>query len=74
MGFRVSVSLHPAIHVTGLWLFPWRDCLPLHASAFSGRTVEHQLERRGLLDGQVGRLSALEDLVHVGSRPTVLSR
>src|SRR5262245_63624730 len=36
---------------------------------FSGLHVEDQLELRGLLDGQVGRLGALEDLVHVGGRP-----
>src|SRR6266545_2751073 len=35
-------------------------------SAFSGRTVDHQLELRRLLDGQVGRLGALEDLIDVG--------
>ena len=65
MGFRVSVSLYPAIQVTGLWLLPRRDCLPLNASAFSGRTVDHQLERGGLLDREVGRFRPLEDLVHV---------
>jgi hypothetical protein len=54
MGFSVSVSLHPAIQVTGLWLLPWRDCLPLNASAFSGRTVHDQLELGGLLDGEGG--------------------
>src|SRR5262249_482312 len=32
-----------------------------------GLEVDHQLELRGLLDGQVGGLGALEDLVHVGS-------
>src|SRR5207249_10392827 len=32
-----------------------------------GLEVEHQLEFDGLLDGQVGRLGALQDLVHVGS-------
>jgi hypothetical protein len=48
VGFRVSVSLHPAIQVTGLWLLPRRGCLPLNTSAFSGRTVDHQLERGGL--------------------------
>jgi len=48
MGFSVSVSFHAAIRVTGLWLLPWRDCLPLNTSAFSGRTVDDQLEFRGL--------------------------
>src|SRR6266852_7367154 len=61
VGFRVSVSLHPATHVTGLWLLPRRDWLPLDTSAFSGRTVDHQLELGGLLDGEVGRLGALQD-------------
>jgi len=49
MGFRVSVSLHPAIQVTGLWLLPRRGCLPLNTSAFSGRTVDphfHGTRRR----------------------------
>src|SRR5262245_24034713 len=32
-----------------------------------GLEVDHQLELCGLLDGQVGGLGALEDLVHVGS-------
>src|SRR5262245_55453742 len=31
-----------------------------------GLEVDDQLELRGLLDGQVGGLGALEDLVHVG--------
>src|SRR5712692_7911659 len=48
VGFRVSVSLHPATQVTGLWLLPRRDWLPLDTSAFSGRTIDHQLERREL--------------------------
>jgi hypothetical protein len=61
VGFRVSVSLHPATRVTGLWLLPRRVCLPLNTSAFSGRTVDHELELRGLLDGKVGGLGALED-------------
>ena len=56
MGFRVSVSLLPATRVTGLWLLPRRACLPLNASAFPGRTVDHQLERGGLLDGEIGGL------------------
>src|SRR5205809_704757 len=30
--------------------------------------VDHQLELRRLLDGEVGRLGALEDLVYVGGR------
>jgi hypothetical protein len=66
VGFRVSVSLHPAIQVTGLWLLPRRGCLPLNTSAFSGRTVDHQLERHRLVHGQVGRLGATQDLGHVG--------
>src|SRR5262245_7515217 len=33
-----------------------------------GLEVNQVLELRGLLDGQVGGLGALEDLVHVGSR------
>ena len=68
MGFSVSVSLHPAIQVPGLWLLPRRDCLPLHASAFSARTIEDPLERGGLLHRQLGGVRALEDLVHVGGR------
>src|SRR5262245_26955940 len=32
-----------------------------------GLEVDHQLELRGLLDGQVSGLGALEDLVHVDS-------
>ena len=59
VGFRVSVSLHPATRVTGLWLLPRRVCLPLNTSAFSGRTVDHQLELGGLLDGQVTGLRSL---------------
>jgi len=57
------VSLHPATGVTGLWLLPRRVCLPLNTSAFSGRTVDDQLELGGLLDGEVGGLGTLEDLV-----------
>jgi hypothetical protein len=74
MGFRVSVSLHPALQVTGLWLLPWRDCLPLHASAFSGRTVEHQLERGGLLHREVRRRGALQDSIHVVRRALIEGR
>src|SRR5712692_7997823 len=59
----VSVSLHPATQVTGLWLLPRRDWLPLDTSAFSGRTVDHQLELRRLLYGEVTGLGALEDLI-----------
>src|SRR5262245_51372976 len=36
---------------------------------FGGLEVDHQLERRRLLDWEVGSLGALEDLVHVGGRP-----
>src|SRR5215211_6114715 len=66
VGFRVSVSLHPAIHVTGLWLLPRRGCLPLHTSAFSGRTVDHQLDFHGQLHREVGQLVTCEDFVHIG--------
>jgi hypothetical protein len=55
MGFRVSVSLHPAIQVTGLWLLPRRGCLPLNTSAFSGRTVDphfHGSSRGGEVGGK----------------------
>ena len=38
VGFRVSVSLHPATQVTGLRLLPRWDCLPLSVPAFPGRT------------------------------------
>src|SRR5439155_21860871 len=34
-----------------------------------GSEIDHQLELRRLLDGQVGRLGALQDLVYVGGRP-----
>src|SRR5467141_1888068 len=37
------------------------------AERLGGLHVDDQLELRGLLDGQVGGLGALEDLVHVGS-------
>src|SRR2546427_4790036 len=53
MGFSVSVSFHAAIHVTGLWLLPRRDCPPLDTSTFSGRTVDHQLELPARVDGVV---------------------
>jgi hypothetical protein len=64
VGFRVSVSLHPAIQVTGLWLLPRRVCLPLNTSAFSGRTVEDQLECGGPLHRQVRGLRSLENFGH----------
>ncbi len=70
VGFRVSVSLHPATQVTGLWLLPRRDCLPLNTSAFSGRTVDDQLELRRLLDGQVTRLGTTKNLVDGGGSAT----
>ena len=35
------------------------------AERFGGLQVDHELELRGLLDGQVGGLGALEDLVDV---------
>src|SRR5215813_6727206 len=38
VGFRVSVSLHPATQTTGLRLLPRWDCLPLSVPAFPGRT------------------------------------
>jgi hypothetical protein len=60
VGFRVLVSRHPATRVTGLWLLPRRGWLPLNTSAFSGRTVDDELELRGLLDGQVAALSAFQ--------------
>jgi hypothetical protein len=65
VGFRLSVSLHPAIQVTGLWLLPRRVCLPLNTSAFSGRTVDDQLEGGRLLHGQVSRFGVLEDFIDV---------
>ncbi len=34
IGFRVSVSLHPAIQLRGVWLLPRRDWHPLVAPAF----------------------------------------
>src|SRR5215470_18803766 len=37
------------------------------AKRLGGLEVDHQLELGGLLDGQVGGLGTLEDLVHVGS-------
>src|SRR5262245_5028849 len=40
-----------------------------------GLEVDHQLELRGLLDGQVGGLGALQDLVHIGgSAPKHISK
>ena len=39
VGFRVSVSLHPATQATGPRLLPRWDCLPLDAPAFAGRTA-----------------------------------
>ena len=38
VGFRVSVSLHPATQATGPRLLPRRDFLPLSVPAFPGRT------------------------------------
>jgi hypothetical protein len=38
VGFRVSVSLHPATQATGPRLLPRWDCLPLSVPAFPGRT------------------------------------
>jgi hypothetical protein len=44
---------------------------PVNPSALAVLKFDHQLELRGLLDdGQVSRLGALEDLVHIGGRPT----
>ena len=39
-----------------------RDC---ESERFGGLEVDHQLEFRGLLNGEIGGLGALEDLVHV---------
>src|SRR5712692_2726234 len=64
VGFRVLVSRHPATQVTGLWLLPRRGCLPLNTSAFSGRTVDDELELRRPLHGQFGGLRPFQDSVH----------
>src|SRR5438128_1167244 len=37
----------------------------VEAQRFGGLAVDHQFKNRGLLDGQVGRFSALENLVHI---------
>src|SRR5438874_1941019 len=69
-----SASKGPA----GLTLepFSWMDDLirPLEqrlrnreAQGFRGLQVDHEVELRRLLDGQVAGLGALQDLVHVGS-------
>src|SRR5207244_11297305 len=93
IGFRVLVSLHPAIQATGrLALAPTglaparRTCLlwtrnhlirPQQQRGRDGETerlrgleVDDELERRGLLDGHVGRLGPLQNLVHVASATT----
>src|SRR5262245_23254738 len=54
-------------------------CPPEHrrrngqAKRFRGLEVDDELESCGLLDGQVGRPCALQDLVHVMRRPPKLS-
>src|SRR5215470_17340006 len=42
----------------------WRN---RQSERLGGLEVDNQLERGGLLDGEIGRLGTLEDLVHVGS-------
>ena len=32
--------------------------------------IDHQVELRGLLDGEIARLGALENLAHIGARPS----
>src|SRR5713101_2973582 len=44
------------------------------AEGLGGLEVDHQLELRGLLYGEIGRLRALEDLVHVSGGATPLVR
>src|SRR6516225_3106683 len=44
------------------------------AEFLGGLEVDHQLERRRLLDWKIGRLHALEDLVDVRRRATELVR
>src|SRR5258706_9490384 len=60
--------------------FSWIDHLirPLQeglgdgqAEGLGGPEVDHQLELRRLLDGEVGRLRAFQDLVHVRSCATI---
>jgi hypothetical protein len=41
------------------------------AERLRGLHIDHKLELRGLLDGEVGRLSTFEDLIHVGGNPPV---
>ena len=43
----------------------WRD---RQVERLGGFQVDHQLELRWLLDRQIGRLGALEDLIDVGGR------
>jgi hypothetical protein len=38
------------------------------AQRLGGLEVDHQLELRGLLNGEIGRLGPFEDLVHVHGR------
>ena len=61
VGFRVSVSLHPATQATGLRLLPRWDCLPLSVPAFSGRTGLLSVHSRYNLQT---RQVALCDLLH----------
>jgi hypothetical protein len=46
----------------------------IEAKRLGGLEVDDQLELGGLLDRQVGRLRALEDLVHVGGGTPVQTR
>src|SRR5262245_44074679 len=60
-------------------LFDEVICPPEHrrrnrqAKRFCGLEVDDELESCGLLDGQVGRPRALQDLVHIMRRPAKLS-
>src|SRR6516164_8605983 len=69
MGFRSSVSLLPAIQAARLWLLPRRDCLPLNASAFAGRT--------GITFNCIEQLACLEErrppLQAISARSRLLS-
>ena len=65
VGFRVLVSLHPATQVTGLWLLPRRDWLPLNTSASLDARLITSSNLVGCSTGRSAGLGALEDLVHV---------
>jgi hypothetical protein len=49
----------------GVWLLPRRDSHPLNTSAFSGRTVDGQLELSALQNWHLSGLGAVEDAAGV---------